>query len=46
MVLEANGWFKDCYKDIIDTLLNLEDPFFDINSRLIDLCTDSIDTDV
>ena len=37
---------KDCYKDLIDTFLNLSKPLFDRNSRIIDKCTDSIDSDI
>ena len=37
---------KDCYKDLVDTFLNLDEPLFDINSRYIDKCTDSIDSDI
>ena len=37
---------KDCYKDLVDTLLNFGDPLFNENARLIDKCTDSVDSDI
>ena len=44
--LQTNLWFKDCYKDLIDTFLDVRSTLFSENSRLIDKCTDSIDSDI
>ena len=42
MAVLTNLWFKDCYKDLVDTIINW-DGLFSSSARIIDLCTDSID---
>ena len=46
LTLLTNLWLKDCYKDLLDTIFNLDKAFLDPNARWIDKCTDSIDTDI